>query len=301
MKLQQLELLVAVVQHGSIRAAARQLHLSQSAITKSMRLLEEEAGVALLQRRSRGIDLTDAGKRLVARARIITRQVSLARDELRQAAGGDAGSLRVGITPFVTRTALGEAFGWFRQRYRNVQLELVDGLVHRVLPRIRDGSLDLAVTIGDTEERLGDDFEVEHIQRMRQCVAVRRGHPVLRDPSATALVQHEWVSTQPMAGDRQAQVAAMFASAGVAPPERVIICEGLQAMVVLRNSDSVAIMLRASLALPEMQDIVAVEHTELQPPDVALMRVTRSDVPLTRAGEYFAHCIEQTIRSAKFA
>jgi len=300
MKLQQLESLVAVVQHGSIRAAARHLHLSQAAVTKSMRLLEEEAGVALLQRRSRGIDLTDAGKRLVARARIITRQVSLARDDLKQTAGGDAGSLRVGITPFVTRAALGEAFGWFRQRYRNVQLELVDGLVHRVLPRIRDGSLDLAITIGDTAAQLSDDFNVEQIQRMRQCVAVRRGHPALTAPSAAELVQYEWVATQPMGGDGQMHLSAMFASAGVSPPERVIICEALQAMVLLRSSDGVAIMLRESLALPEMQDIVAIEHTSLQPPDVALMRVTRSDIPLTRAGEYFAHCIEQTIRNAKF-
>lgn len=299
MKLQQLELLVAVVQHGSIRAAARQLHLSQAAVTKSMRMLEEEAGVALLERRSRGIDLTDAGRRLVARARIITRQVALARDDLRQTAGGDAGNLRVGITPFLTRAVLGEAFAWFRQRYRNVQLELVDGLVHRVLPRIRDGSLDMALTIGDTEARLGEEFAVEHIQRLEQCVAVRRGHPVLEAPSAAALVQCEWVATQPMGGSGPSQLSAMFAAAGVAPPERVVVCEALQAMVLLRSSDSVATMLRGSLALPEMQDMVAIDQTTLRPPDVALIRVTRSDVPMTRAAEYFAHCLEQTIRGAR--
>lgn len=295
MKLQQLESLVAVVEHGSIRAAARQLHLSQAAVTKSMRLLEEEAGVALLVRRSRGIELTDAGRRLLARARVVTRQVAMARDDLRQAAGDDTGSLRVGLTPFVTRTALGAAFGWFRQRYRNVQLELVDGLVHRVLPRVRDGSVDLAVTTADTDEVLDDAFHVERIQRMRQRVAVRRGHPVLQDPDAQALVGYEWIVTRPIAGDRQ---AAMFAAANLPVPQRVIVCEGLQAMVLLRNSDGVTIMLEQLLALPEMHDIVAVDHTALHPGDLNLMLVTRADVPLTRAGEYFAHCIRQTIRDA---
>ena len=135
MKLQQLQVLVAVVEQGGIRAAARALHLSQAAVTKSMRLLEEEAGVPLLLRRSRGVDLTEAGARLLARARVITRQVALARDDLRQAAGEDAGSVRLGVTPFVTLSGLGEAFRWFRQRYQDVQ----DGGQRVVsLPLMRD-------------------------------------------------------------------------------------------------------------------------------------------------------------------
>ena len=47
--------------------------------------------------------------------------------------------------------------------------------------------------------------------------------------------------------------------------------------------------------------MVAIDGTGLHPPDVALMRVSRADVPLTRAGEYFAHCLEQTLRGANFA
>ena len=136
MKLHQFEALVAVVDHGGIRAAARALNVSQAAVTKSMRLLEDEAGMALLVRRSRGVSLTDAGERLLARARVITRQVALAGEDLRQAGGNDAGTLRVGLTPFLNFTALGETFSWFRQRYRNVQLQLIEGLMMRVLPKL---------------------------------------------------------------------------------------------------------------------------------------------------------------------
>jgi molybdenum-dependent DNA-binding transcriptional regulator ModE len=131
MKLHQFEALVAVVDHGGIRAAARALHVSQAAVTKSMRLLEEEAGTPLLIRRTRGVALTEAGQRLLARARVITRQVDLAREDLRQAGGDDAGTLRVGLTPYLNFTALGETFGWFRQRYRHVALQFIEGLTKR--------------------------------------------------------------------------------------------------------------------------------------------------------------------------
>lgn len=152
MKLHQFEALVAVVDHGGIRAAARALNVSQAAVTKSMRLLEDEAGTPLLIRRTRGVALTEAGQRLLARARVITRQVSLACEDLHQAGGDDVGTLRVGLTPFLNFTALGETFSWFRQRYRNVQLQLIEGLMLRVLPKLRDGTLDIAAVAADVGE-----------------------------------------------------------------------------------------------------------------------------------------------------
>lgn len=87
MKLHQLHALVAAVEHGSIRAAARELHLTQAALTKSLRQLEEDTGVALLVRKSRGVGLTEAGLRLHARAQLVMRQLVLAQDELQQAQG----------------------------------------------------------------------------------------------------------------------------------------------------------------------------------------------------------------------
>lgn len=299
MKLQQLEALVKVVEHGSIREAARQLHLSQAAVTKSMRLLEEEAGVPLLLRRSRGVDLTEAGRRLVARARVVTRQVALAREDLLQTDDGDAGTLRVGITPFVTLTVLGEAFNWFRQRFRNVEVEFVDGLMQRVMPRLRDGSLDLAFVAMDAEEQLGDEFHAERLRHIRQRVVVREGHPVLRNPTPQALVQHEWIMTRPMSPDRQPRLAAMFARAGVSVPEQFIVCEALHAFALQRCSDAVSIMPEPPLGTPETRGIVAIEPCAIQPFDLVLTLLSRSDVPLSPAAGYFAHCVAQMCRNLK--
>ncbi len=291
MKLHQFEALVAVVEHGGIRAAARALNVSQAAVTKSMRLLEDEAGTPLLIRRTRGVALTEAGLRLLSRARMITRQVALAREDLRQANGADAGTLRVGITPFLNFTALGEAFSWFRQRYRNVELQLIEGLMMRVLPRLRDGTLDIAAVAADVGEIKGDEFIARRLLRAPQRIVVRAGHPVLADPNARALTALEWVLTQPIASASQTRVEAMFALAGVAAPTRVVVCETLAAMTILRHSDAVSIFPAPLLGHPETRGIVAIDNAPLHPSDIELLLLTQPDVPLTPAAEHFAHCL----------
>lgn len=291
MKLHQFEALVAVVDHGGIRAAARALNVSQAAVTKSMRLLEDEASTPLLIRRTRGVALTEAGQRLLARARVITRQVGLAREDLRQAGGDDVGTLRVGLTPFLNFTALGETFSWFRQRYRNVQVQLIEGLMMRVLPKLRDGTLDIAAVAADVGELEGDEFIARQLLRAPQRIVVREGHPVLRDPDARSLTALEWVLTQPITGAGQPRVDAMFALAGIAPPLRVVVCETLAAMSILRHSDAVSIFPEPLLGHPETRGIVAIANAPFSPSDIELLLLTQPDVPLTPAAAHFAHCL----------
>ncbi|WP_213958741.1 MULTISPECIES: LysR family transcriptional regulator [unclassified Variovorax] len=294
MTMQQLRALVAVVTHGSIRAAARRLHLSQSAVTKAMHLLEEDAGVPLLIRGSRGIHLTEAGERLLARARLVTRQVDLAYEELRQAGGDDAGTLQVALNPIVTLTALGDAFRWFRQRYQKVDIEFSDGLIQRVLPRLRDGTLDLALVAADAGELQGDEFRIEHLRRIRQRVVVRRGHPALAAPTPQALVECEWIYTRRLDEARQSRMTEMFGRSGVEPPKRHLICDALQAFALQRNSDAVSLMPEPLLGNAETRDIVAIEDCRIDPFDLELAMLTRADTPLTPAAAFFAHCIART-------
>lgn len=298
MKLQQLDMLVAVVDEGGIRAAARRLGLSQAAVTKAMRLLEAQAGVPLLLRKPRGVGLTDAGQRLLARARAVARQVQLTGEELRQAAGEDGGSVRVGVTPMFTLTALGPAFAWFRRRYARVQVQLIEGLMARVLPRLRDGTLDLAVVAADAGELNDDEFHRRTLLRAPQVVVVREGHPVLARPTARALAGLEWVLTQPVGQGRAPRFDALFERARVPAPERVVLCETLAAMTLLRHSDAASLFPRPLLGHPESRGIVAVPRAALKPPELELLLLTPRDLPLTPAAEYFAHCLEQVCRGA---
>ncbi len=267
-------------------------------MTKAMKALEETAGTALLLRKARGVTLTDAGTRVLVRARVIARQVALAQEDLRQSAGDDYGTVHLGVTPFLTLTGLGQAFKWFRQRYRNVELVMIEGLMTRVLPRLRDGTLDIAVVAADVGEVQDDEFNCVRMQQSTQCIVVRKGHPVLMDPTAKALSSLEWIFTQPVGAGAQPRVDAMFALAGVAAPARVVQCESLAAMTLLRNSDAVAIFPQPLLGHPETRGIVAIETCPLRPSDIELLLLTQPDVPLTPAANYFADCLMQVSNQA---
>lgn len=294
MKLHQLQALVAVVDHGGIRPASRALLVSQAAVTKSLRLLEEETSTPLLIRRSRGVDLTPEGERLLARARLITRQVELAQDDLRQARGDDCGDVRIGLTPVVTLTSLGEAFNWFRNRFRHVNVQLIEGLMGRVLPKLRDGSLDIAVVASDHGELRDNEFDATLLRHLPQCIAVREGHPVLRAPGAQALAQYEWVFTALSAASARFRVEALYQGSGATPPAQIVLAEALAALSLLRHSNVVCILPTPLIGLPECRGIVAVPDAGLHPADLELLLLTQPDIPLTPAAAYFAHCLTET-------
>jgi DNA-binding transcriptional LysR family regulator len=294
MKLHQLQALVGAVDHGSIRAAARALHLTQAALTKSLRQLEEDAGVALLVRKSRGVVLTETGLRLHTRARLVMRQLQLAQDELRQSLGDQTGAVRVGLTPYLMLTVLGESFRWFRKRYPRVELRLMEGLVTRVLPALRDGSLDFAI-VASSGEVAAQEFEATRLGQAAQTLVVRVGHPVLNHPTAQQLRELEWVLPGPMAVEPDEGVAAMFAQAGVAPPELISRCDAMAAMALVRQSGAVSVMPAPLLAQPEAHGLVGLALHNLQPPPVELILLAPPDVPLAPAAAYLARCLTDAI------
>ena len=103
--------LVAVITQHPV--AADRLPSVAGGGDQSMRLLEDQPARLLIRRPRIGRMLTA----LLARARVIGRQVALAREDLQLASQGDTGTLRVDLTPFLHFTALGETFQWFRQRF----------------------------------------------------------------------------------------------------------------------------------------------------------------------------------------
>ena len=297
MKLHQLQALAAVVDQGSIRAAARQMHLTQAALTKSLRLLEEEAGVALLVRQSRGVLLTDAGQRLHARAKLVLRQVALAEDDLRQSRGEDEGSVCVGLTPYLMLTVLGEAFRWFRKRYPRIELRLVEGLVTRVLPSLRDGTIDFAI-VADSGDVSPQEFATTHLLKDKQKLVVRAGHPVLLKPTAASLVALEWVLPGPFSQGVDEELLAMFARAGVSAPLQITRCDAMAAMTLVRQSDAVSVMPAPLLGLVESRELVELSLLSMQPPDIELVMLSQPAVPLTRAAAHLARCLTDAINTS---
>ena len=294
MKLHQLQALVGAVEHGSIRAAAREMHLTQAALTKALRLLEEESGVALLSRHSRGVLLTDAGQRLHARAQLITRQMALAEDELLQSQGGDSGTVFAGITPYLMLTVLGEAFEWFRRKFPRVEVRLMDGLVTRVLPALRDGTIDFGI-VADSGDVPRNEFACTALHNDAQKIVVRAEHPVLDRPTVARVAALEWVLPGPFSHGMDADLTAMFTKAGASPPKQITRCDAMAAMALVRQSNTVTLMPAPLLMQPECNGLVELKVPRLHPPQASLVLISRPEVPLTPAAAYLARCLTDAI------
>lgn len=144
MDLRQLEYFVRIAEAGSFSAAAARVRISQPALSRQIRLLEEELGRALFERHGRGVRLTEAGTALLNRAGYYLRQISQIRDELTAAADEPAGELSVAVFPSLRDMLTVDTVVEFRELYPNVVLRLFEETTRT----IRDGLLDGRYEIG---------------------------------------------------------------------------------------------------------------------------------------------------------
>jgi LysR family transcriptional regulator, regulator of abg operon len=114
MKLSYIQAFVAVIKAGSIHAAARDLDISQPAVSKSLRALEEELAAPLLIRSINGVEPTDYGKVFYQRAQIVIDELRKAHEDVVQLRGKLEGSLTVAIAPASTMQLAPMVFKDFR-------------------------------------------------------------------------------------------------------------------------------------------------------------------------------------------
>jgi DNA-binding transcriptional LysR family regulator len=138
---------IVVAEAGSISRAARDLHLTQPAVTRRIQRLEQAIGARLIDRRKRPFALTDVGQAAIERCR---RLVST-RDELKALAQSGAGvptrECRIGVAHALTELALTEPVDELRASFPAVVLRLSTGWSRDLVERVRSGALDAAVVL----------------------------------------------------------------------------------------------------------------------------------------------------------
>jgi LysR family nitrogen assimilation transcriptional regulator len=154
-KLHQLRYFLRVAELRSFTRAAAVLHIAQSALSRQVHALEEELGVALLQRLDRGVALTDAGTLFKARIASIMEELGRARDEATAAATVPAGRLSFGLPPSMFELVTVPLLAAYLKRYPRVLLRVIEGISADLHELVLGGRLDAAV-IASTEglERL---------------------------------------------------------------------------------------------------------------------------------------------------
>ena len=146
-KLSQLRNLIAVASAGTVRQAARNLNLSQSSVTKSIQQLEAMLGVELLHRGTQGVVPTEAGRVLIARAKIIEAELRHARSDIDHVLGAGVGEIRICASPSVATGLVPRAIVAFKRTRPRVSFLIQEGVYPDVLSAVRIGEIDFAVCL----------------------------------------------------------------------------------------------------------------------------------------------------------
>lgn len=153
MTLQQLRYLLGVVDNGlNITAAASALHTSQPGISKQLKMLEQELGLALFTRRGKSLEaITPEGEEVVARARRIIEEVGNIRTLADNLSAEATGELSIGTTHTQARYVLPGVIKEFRQRYPNINLALHQGTSEQIAEMVESGIVNVAIASGSRE------------------------------------------------------------------------------------------------------------------------------------------------------
>lgn len=191
MRIEQLQYLVAVTEHGSVRRAAEHLHVSQPAMSDALSRLERELGVELLERQRAGARLSGAGRELLPRMVEVLTAVS----NLRAAAAGQSAArhtLRIGSVQAATSALLLPAVQRLRDARPETSVELRTLQQHDIVVGLVEGSLDFGlVNLLD-----GDDVPAGLTGH-----ELRRGRPVAVLPSGHRLAASPQVSADDLRGE----------------------------------------------------------------------------------------------------
>ena len=145
MNLRQLRYFVKVIDAGNMTRAAEQLHVAQPALGMQIRQLEEDLGVALIVRHSRGIEPTKAGTVLHAKAMAILRMVDETRNEVTASDKEGSEAIRLGVTPALMRVVGPEIAINVRERLPQIILTLVENMSHVLVDSLLRDEIDVTL------------------------------------------------------------------------------------------------------------------------------------------------------------
>lgn len=162
----------AIARLGSIREAAEELHIAQSALSRQIHKLEEDLGVPLFQRHARGVTLTSAGEIFLRHARTNLRQIERVRSEIDALKGLRRGTVSIRSIESLVPHLLPRAVTRFSGRYPGIRFEITIDGSDQVVAAVREGRTDIGLAFYPPAEA-----ELETVFKMREpLVAVMSAH-----------------------------------------------------------------------------------------------------------------------------
>jgi LysR family transcriptional regulator, regulator of abg operon len=292
MRLTQIRDFLAVVEAGSIRSAARKLGVSQPAITKSVKSLEAELQVQLLQRTPHGIALTRSGTAFFNRVRVASSELDKAIEEATQPDG--EGLVAFGVGPVAAVLVAPTAISRFRRQFPRARVRVVEGFTPALLPLVRNETLDFGM--GPKPTQLDPAFSFRPLYRTEHVVAARKGHALGKARSLAELIDAEWLDSMHI-GQVDVPFERMFGAAGLRVPERLVHCESYSTRIAMVAKTSMLTVLPKLLLAEPSTHSVLQEIPVAEPlPVLNVGMFARADVPLTPTAAAMAKVVTAVAR-----
>lgn len=177
MRIEQLEYVAAVARLGSFRRAAEEVHVSQPALSESVRALERELGAAILERGRQGVRVSEPGRELLPHIQTVLDSV----DRLRVAANGQHHSrrvVRIGTVNTATVPLVAPAIRLFRETHQTTQVEVFGGTHAEVQRALLEGSSDLGLVNYLQGDDMPPELETTPLLTGRPVVCLRPDSPL---------------------------------------------------------------------------------------------------------------------------
>lgn len=249
--------LSVIVEAGSFQGAADRLRLTQPALSRNMRTLEQRLGSLLFQRDGRRSVPNKLGQKLARNGlaiRLAEEQAEIAAD---QSALGALGVLRIGAPPIVAGRFLTPTLSEFIRNNPNSSVELRTGLVHELRSMLERGQIDVVLgpqSLADPSDALRFD----HLIDDRVGVLCRAGHPMTtrKNIMASDLESQQWLTHSRGSLLRQQTESAMVA-AGIVAIQVVVETDSIRsALEIIGETDLITTMPRATTAPYLQNDLI---------------------------------------------
>ena len=297
-KLQDLHILMAVVQAGSMGKAARHLNTSQPNISKSIADLEQVLGVRLLDRHRQGVEPTEYGRALIDGGVAVF-------DELRQTvknieflADPAAGEVRIGCTPALAASFASAVVDRLSRRYPRMMFHLATGYVEALHHELSERNVDLLVArrFGPiADERLG--FEVLFDDSCVVVAGAQSPWARRRRIELAELVNEPWVLPPRGSGTIGSFATEAFGARGLDYPRTAVVTDSLQVrMSLLATGRFLAIFAASTLRFPTRRPDLKVLPIELPIVRVPVGIVTLKNRTLSPVAKLFIEDAREAAR-----
>ena len=162
-----------VANNGNITKASEELNISQPAISKSIKNLEEQLGGNLFVRTKRGVILTEEGKEFYSYIKQAIEYINNAENKFTELVNLETGCIKIGVSATLTKEFLLPYLEKFHEIFPKIDIQIITNISSELLPKLRNGLIDIVI-LNLVRENYGNDIDIIKCKKINDCFVVNQ-------------------------------------------------------------------------------------------------------------------------------